>query len=51
MPARAHRLPRRTWEAPSRTLDTHIAALRRELGDALRIETIRGVGHRVAAHT
>ena len=39
------------WEAPSRTLDTHIAALRGKLGDALRIETIRGVGYRVAAHT
>ncbi|CAL9371558.1 Transcriptional regulatory protein QseB [Actinosynnema sp. ALI-1.44] len=39
------------WEAPSRTLDTHIAALRGKLGDALKIETIRGVGYRVAAHT
>ncbi|RKT56813.1 response regulator transcription factor [Saccharothrix australiensis] len=38
------------WEAPSRTLDTHIAALRGKLGDAVRIETIRGVGYRVAAH-
>jgi DNA-binding response OmpR family regulator len=37
------------WEAPSRTLDTHIAALRGKLGDAVRIETIRGVGYRVAA--
>lgn len=39
------------WEAPSRTLDTHIAALRGKLGDALKIETIRGVGYRVAAHS
>ncbi|MBY8847707.1 response regulator transcription factor [Saccharothrix longispora] len=40
------------WEAPSRTLDTHIAALRGKLGDAVRIETIRGVGYRAAAtHT
>ncbi|WP_309116339.1 response regulator transcription factor [Saccharothrix sp.] len=39
------------WEAPSRTLDTHIAALRGKLGDALKIETIRGVGYRVAADT
>ncbi|GAA1341628.1 response regulator transcription factor [Saccharothrix algeriensis] len=38
------------WEAPSRTLDTHIAALRGKLGDAVRIETVRGVGYRVAAH-
>ncbi|NUT97412.1 MAG: response regulator transcription factor [Saccharothrix sp.] len=36
------------WEAPSRTLDTHIAALRGKLGDALKIETIRGVGYRAA---
>ncbi|WNV89649.1 response regulator transcription factor [Umezawaea sp. Da 62-37] len=35
------------WEAPSRTLDTHIAALRGKLGDGVRIETIRGVGYRV----
>ncbi|MBW4720043.1 response regulator transcription factor [Saccharothrix obliqua] len=39
------------WEAPSRTLDTHIAALRGKLGDAVRIETVRGVGYRVAAHS
>ncbi|MBB5955799.1 DNA-binding response OmpR family regulator [Saccharothrix tamanrassetensis] len=38
------------WEAPSRTLDTHIAALRGKLGDAVKIETIRGVGYRAAAH-
>jgi DNA-binding response OmpR family regulator len=36
------------WEAPSRTLDTHIAALRGKLGDGVRIETVRGVGYRVA---
>ncbi len=39
------------WEAPSRTLDTHIAALRAKLGDAIRIETIRGVGYRAATHS
>ncbi|WP_433263593.1 response regulator transcription factor [Actinosynnema sp. CS-041913] len=39
------------WEAPSRTLDTHIAALRGKLGDAVKIETIRGVGYRAAAHS
>ncbi|GDY33513.1 response regulator transcription factor [Gandjariella thermophila] len=36
-----------TWEAPSRTLDTHVAALRGKLGDAARIETVRGVGYRL----
>jgi DNA-binding response OmpR family regulator len=36
------------WEAPSRTLDTHIAALRGKLGDHIRIETVRGVGYRLA---
>ncbi|MEU4803231.1 response regulator transcription factor [Actinosynnema sp. NPDC023587] len=38
------------WEAPSRTLDTHIAALRGKVGHAVRIETVRGVGYRAAAH-
>ncbi|SHF31811.1 response regulator transcription factor [Streptoalloteichus hindustanus] len=37
-----------TWEAPSRTLDTHIAALRGKLGQRVRIETVRGVGYRLA---
>ncbi|GGN15219.1 DNA-binding response regulator [Lentzea pudingi] len=36
------------WEAPSRTLDTHIAALRSKLGGHVRIETVRGVGYRLA---
>ncbi|GLZ29674.1 DNA-binding response regulator [Lentzea sp. NBRC 105346] len=35
------------WEAPSRTLDTHMAALRSKLGDHVRIETVRGVGYRL----
>jgi DNA-binding response OmpR family regulator len=38
---------RASWEAPSRTLDTHVAALRGKLGDAARIETVRGVGYRL----
>jgi DNA-binding response OmpR family regulator len=38
---------RTTWEAPSRTLDTHVAALRGKLGHAARIETVRGVGYRL----
>jgi DNA-binding response OmpR family regulator len=36
------------WEAPSRTLDTHIAALRGKLGTDVKIETVRGVGYRLA---
>ncbi|GLY49482.1 response regulator transcription factor [Lentzea sp. NBRC 102530] len=36
------------WEAPSRTLDTHIAALRGKLGSSVKIETVRGVGYRLA---
>nr|WP_246221495.1 helix-turn-helix domain-containing protein [Phytoactinopolyspora mesophila] len=37
-----------TWEASSRTLDTHIAALRGKLGTAVLISTVRGVGYRLA---
>ena len=36
------------WFGPTKTLDVHIAALRRKLGDATLIETIRGVGFRTA---
>jgi DNA-binding response OmpR family regulator len=36
-----------SWEAPSRTLDVHIAALRAKLGTAVTIETLRGVGYRL----
>jgi len=36
-----------SWEAPSRTLDTHIAALRSKLGPRVRIETVRRVGYRL----
>ena len=36
-----------SWEAPSRTLDTHVAALRGKLGGQVRIETVRGVGYRL----
>jgi len=36
-------------EATSRTLDTHIRRLREKLGDeAMRVETVRGVGYRMA---
>jgi DNA-binding response OmpR family regulator len=36
-----------SWHGASRTLDVHIAALRAKLGDALRLETVRGVGYRL----
>ncbi|MFC3998372.1 response regulator transcription factor [Nocardiopsis sediminis] len=39
------------WEASSRTLDTHIAALRGKLGGDLRIHTARGVGYRLHVRT
>jgi DNA-binding response OmpR family regulator len=35
------------WFGPTRTLDVHIGALRRKLGDAAAIETVRGVGFRL----
>ena len=39
------------WEpnffGPTKTLDVHIAALRRKLGDASWIENIRGIGFRL----
>jgi len=36
-----------SYEAPTRTLDTHVAALRGKLGGQVRIETVRGVGYRL----
>jgi len=35
------------WWGSSKTLDVHIASLRRKLGEADLIETIRGVGYRL----
>ncbi|MFI6390200.1 response regulator transcription factor [Nonomuraea sp. NPDC050540] len=37
------------WEASSRTLDTHIAAVRHKLGPAVPIRTVHGVGYRIQA--
>ena len=34
------------WYGPTKTLDVHIAALRKKLGDANWVETVRGVGFR-----
>ena len=35
------------WYGPTKTLDVHIASLRRKLGDPTLIETVRGVGFRL----
>lgn len=36
------------WYGPTKTLDVHVATLRKKLGDPAWIETVRGVGFRVA---
>ncbi len=36
------------WYGPTKTLDVHVAGLRRKLGDPALIETVRGVGFRMA---
>jgi DNA-binding response OmpR family regulator len=35
------------WYGPTKTLDVHVASLRRKLGDPNWIETVRGVGYRL----
>lgn len=35
------------WEGSSKTLDMHVMALRRKLGEAVDITTVRGVGYRL----
>jgi DNA-binding response OmpR family regulator len=35
------------WWGPTKTLDVHVASLRRKLGDPLFIETVRNVGYRM----
>jgi DNA-binding response OmpR family regulator len=37
------------WYGPTKTLDVHIASLRKKLGDPDLIETVRGVGFRLRA--
>ena len=37
------------WYGPTKTLDVHVAAVRKKLGDPRWIETVRGVGFRFAA--
>ncbi|GGN02158.1 response regulator transcription factor [Streptomyces fuscichromogenes] len=36
------------WFGPTKTLDTHVSALRHKFGDALTIEAVRGVGFRLS---
>jgi len=36
------------WYGPTKTLDVHVASLRRKLGHPELIETVRGVGYRLA---
>ena len=38
-----------TWYGSSKTIDVHVAALRRKLGDPTLIETVRGIGLRMVA--
>ncbi|WP_217239846.1 response regulator transcription factor [Streptomyces sp. AC555_RSS877] len=38
------------YEGPTKTLDVHVAALRRKLGHPAWIQTLRGVGFRLAVH-
>ncbi|MEU1944852.1 response regulator transcription factor [Streptomyces sp. NPDC020125] len=44
----------RVWDphfhGPTKTLDVHVATLRRKLGDPAWIQTLRGVGFRLAVH-
>jgi DNA-binding response OmpR family regulator len=38
------------WGSPdfqAKTVDVHVAALRRKLGDALKVRALRGVGYRL----
>ncbi len=39
------------WIGTGKTLDVHVASLRKKLGDADLIETVRGVGYRLAVDT
>jgi DNA-binding response OmpR family regulator len=39
------------WYGPTKTLDVHIASLRKKLGDQHLIRTVRGVGFCLEAHT
>ena len=36
-----------TWYGSAKTIDVHVAALRRKLGDPTLLETVRGIGFRL----
>ena len=40
-----------SWTGSTKTVDVHVASLRRKLGDAVAIETVRGIGYRLAPPT
>ena len=35
------------WYGPTRTIDVHVASIRKKLGDPRWVETVRGVGFRL----
>lgn len=37
------------WDSSTKTVDMHIVTVRRKLGDALKIVTVRGIGYRLVA--
>jgi DNA-binding response OmpR family regulator len=39
------------WWGPTKTLDVHVASLRRKLDDPYLVETVRGVGYRLAVES
>ncbi|MCW2959778.1 MAG: DNA-binding response regulator [Thermoleophilia bacterium] len=38
-----------SWSGSTKTVDVHVASLRRKLGDQVQIDTIRGIGYRLVA--
>ena len=40
-----------SWTGSTKTVDVHVASLRRKLGDSVAIETVRGIGYRLAVPT
>jgi two-component system response regulator RegX3 len=42
-----HEVWQTDWYGPTKTIDVHVASLRRKLGDQRWIETLRGVGFRL----
>jgi len=42
-----HRVWEQNWFGSTRTVDVHVGALRRKLGPACKIVTVRGIGFRL----